>query len=356
VYRNTLNAPEHDAGANRVSDLVTLKETPLNAYGLFVSCSADGCHAYIGLASRQIAIASIKEHGLRRSHLEAMPLCAAPGFSASGLLIGTDDSRLLSLDPDGVVDLLYATEKGWIEQVTVHRESGICACASGRCVVLIDHTANVLGVLDEHPSTATGIAFSPDGTQLVVSHYDGVSVWNTATCNKAHALFWHGSHTGVSWSPNGRFILSAMQDNQLHAWRMPDGKGLKMSGYPGKIRSLSWTADSAYAACSGADTVTSWCFEGEGPSGTAPSEFGYVFNSMVTRVAAHPSEGIVAGGYDNGTVLVGNIETGDAMIARPAGGGAITAMAWATPGCKRLLAITDTGIFASMVFTEFSWS
>lgn len=355
MHGNIVSVPEFDAGANTVSELVALEETQLGAYGLFVRYAGDGAYAFIGLSSRQIAVMDAARPGLRTLDLEAMPLCAAPGFDATGLLVGTDHGRLVRVDPGGAMDVLYGIDRGWIEQVAVHRESGLGACAGGQRVVLMNAAADILAVLDEHPSTATGMAFSPDGRYLAVSHYDGVSVWHTAAHTKVHALFWHGSHTAVSWSPNGRFILSAMQDNQLHAWRMPDGKSLKMSGYPGKIRSLSWTQDSAYAACSGADTVTSWCFEGAGPGGTAPSEFGYVFASMVTQVAAHPRERVVAGGYNNGTVLVGNIGTGDAMIARPAGSGRITAMAW-SPGGETLLAVTDTGVLASMGFTGFAWN
>jgi WD40 repeat protein len=309
----------------------------------------------VGLSSRQVAIVNKETAEPLRVDLDTMPLCAALGFNGVGLLVGTENGCLVGIEPDGSTGTLIRVDRGWMEQVSVHAGTGVGACSSGRRITLLDHRAQIIAEFEDHPSTVTGLAFSPDGDRLAASHYDGVSVWEIRSGNKVESLYWHGSHTAVSWSPNGKYILSALQDNQLHAWRMPGGKSLKMSGYPGKIRSLSWTSDSAYAACSGADTVTSWYFENDGPGGTAPSEFGYVFNSMVTVVAAHPSERVVAGGYDNGTVLVGDVSTGEAMIARPAGGGKITGLSW-TPGDQTLLGVTDAGTLAIMRFTGFPWN
>lgn len=87
--------------------------------------------------------------------------------------------------------------------------------------------------------------------------------------------------------------------------------------------------------------------------GSAPSEFGYVFSSTVSQVAAHPHDQIVTAGYANGTVLVGSIATGDALIARPAGGGCVTALAWAPTG-KSLLAATESGVVSLMRFKGFA--
>jgi WD40 repeat protein len=49
---------------------------------------------------------------------------------------------------------------------------------------------------------------------------------------------WHGSHTAVSWSPDGKFIVTAMQDREMHCWRWRDRESMRMSGYPSKIRAL----------------------------------------------------------------------------------------------------------------------
>ena len=98
---------------------------------------------------------------------------------------------------------------------------------------------------------------------------------------------------------------------------------------------------------SGADTVTSWGFMGGGPGGKPPLEFGYVFNGTVTAVAASPKRHLVAGGYDDGTVLIGDIEKGDAVIARPAGGATMTALAWSSDGAC-VVAGTEKGEIALM--------
>jgi hypothetical protein len=93
--------------------------------------------------------------------------------------------------------------------------------------------------------------------------------------------------------------------------------------------------------------VTSWDCSRGGPSGKAPLEFGYAFNGTVRQVAAHPTRHLVAGGYSDGTVLIGEIEQETAMIARPASGSLIAALAW-TPDGTALVAVDDAGATALM--------
>ncbi|MEK9673156.1 MAG: hypothetical protein VW268_11745 [Rhodospirillaceae bacterium] len=78
--------------------------------------------------------------------------------------------------------------------------------------------------------------------------------------------------------------------------------------------------------------MTSWNFTGKGPQGKTPSEFGYAFNETVVRVAMHPADLVVAGGYTDGTVLVGSIENETCSIARPGGEAKVTAMGWSPDG------------------------
>ena len=60
------------------------------------------------------------------------------------------------------------------------------------------------------------------------------------------------------------------------------------------------------------------------------------------RVAAHPGERVVAGGYDDGTVLIGAIEKESAVIARPGTGAAVSALSWSADG-RELVVGTEAG-------------
>lgn len=80
----------------------------------------------------------------------------------------------------------------------------------------------------------------------------------------------------------------------------------------------------------------------DGPAGKPPLEFGYVFNGVVTNVRAYPARRLVAAGYSDGTVLIGDILKGDALIAKGKGGGAVTALDWSPDG-RTAVAGTEEG-------------
>ena len=347
MYGNTLNTA--DAGIRVVSSKVDLSEASFGAFVTYFGTTGNGGHAVAVFGDGMLRSMPLDDDPKTMKDTPevgngAMALSGAPDTDGLGTLFGTDDGRLLRFRPGEGLEELASVPGKWIENVAMSAEAGLSAFSAGLDVLVQDADGATVAVLASHPSTPTGIAFAPDGNRLAVSRYDGVSVWRLDDTSVPEELHWHGSHTALSWSPDGRFIVTAMQENELHCWRMPDGKDMKMSGYPSKIRALSWTPDSAYLAASGAGTVTSWCCAGDGPSGKAPQEFGYVYEGTVTRVAARPAGHVVAGGYDDGTVMIGDIDGGGAIIARAGDGGAITALSWSPDGGTLLAGGADGAV------------
>jgi WD40 repeat protein len=284
--------------------------------------------------------------------LDGMPLSLAADLDGDGFLVGTDAGALVSVSGAGTITQIYRVPGKWIHLLASHAGSRLRVAAIGKDVHLFDGTRSSCRTLSGHPSSVSGIALSPDGARLAVSHYDGVSVWDLGTvpAPSPRRLHWKGSQTGVSWSPDGRFLVTSTQENELHCWNLAQHRDMRMSGYPSKVRAMSWSPDSTYLAVAGADVVTTWSFEGDGPEGKPPLEFGYVFEGTVTCVAAHPTERSVAGGYSDGTVLIGDIASGDAIIAKTPGGGAVTVIAW-SPNGALLCAGTEQGDIAQIRVT-----
>src|SRR3712207_3571856 len=67
-----------------------------------------------------------------------------------------------------------------------------------------------------------GLAFAPKGKHLAVAHYGGVSLWWTKAPDVPVRLDWKGSHLGVLWHPAGTHLMTAMQEAELHGWRLKD--------------------------------------------------------------------------------------------------------------------------------------
>jgi WD40 repeat protein len=181
-----------------------------------------------------------------------------------------------------------------------------------------------------------------------MAHYNGATLWFPNTAAAPEVFAWKGSHLDVTLSPDGRFLVTSMQENTLHGWRLSDGKDMQMSGYPTKARSLSWSPDGYWLATSGADGCIVWPFNSkEGPMGKAPRECA-VRKSVVSRVAFHPKALIVAVGYEDGWVMLSRLTDAAEILVRShrqgAGqDGAISALAWNATGDQLLFGTAEGG-------------
>jgi len=162
-------------------------------------------------------------------------------LAADGFLSGGDDGRLVQTTADGAGRTLLHLPGNFIDTIAVAET--LRAVALGREVRLLDAAGNECGRTDNHPSSISGLAFNPKGKRLAVSHYDGVTLWWTASIGGTPMrLKWRGSHIGISWSPDGKYLMTATQERELHGWRLANGSDLRMSGYAAKIRSFDWVA------------------------------------------------------------------------------------------------------------------
>jgi len=185
----------------------------------------------------------------------------------------------------------------------------------------------------EVPSTVGGLAFLPKGFRLAVAHYNGATLWfPNATGAAAEKLEWKGSHLGATASPDGRFLVTSMQEPMLHGWRLADGKHMRMSGYATRVTSLDWTADGDWLVTSGATQLILWPFQGkDGPMGKEPRLLA-PSDHRVTTVAAHPGQAIVATGFDHGMILLIRVADGAEILARKPAAASVTALGWSADG------------------------
>ncbi|MDR6869073.1 WD40 repeat protein [Bosea sp. BE125] len=258
------------------------------------------------------------------------------------LITGGDDGRVVATGTEGEsTEIARDPKHRWIDAVTLSA-SGSLAWNTGKTVHSRDDKGRVKSL--DFVTTPQGLVFAPKGYRLAVAQMNGVSLWYPNTEAKPEFLEWKGSHLDVIWSPDGRFVVSSMQENALHGWRLGDKPThMRMTGYPAKPRSLSWSHDGLWLASSGADAAIVWPFQGEGPTGKAPRECG-ARHAKVTRVAFHPKALVLAVGYDDGCILMIRLTDASELLVRPAiKGSGVTAFAWDKLG-KRLAFGTEDGV------------
>jgi WD40 repeat protein len=247
------------------------------------------------------------------------------------IVTGGDDGRVMASNAD-CASAVIATDprRRWIDHVAIG-PGGALAWSAGKQVFAHGAGGGDERVL-EAPSTGGGLAFAPKGMRLAVAHYNGVTLWFPSAQTGAQLLAWKGSHLGVLFSPDGRFLVTSMQEPTLHGWRLSDGKDMRMSGYAARVRSFAFTADGKSLATAGANQLVLWPFQGkDGPMGKAPAMLAPA-QSTVEVVAPHPREAIVAAGYADGLILLVRLADGAEILAREPASSPITALAWNTSG------------------------
>lgn len=244
---------------------------------------------------------------------------------SGGFLSASDDGRLVHLRLDGTSELIVHEDGAWIDRVAASPTGGRAYACGRRVHWLGDKPACLM-----LPGSATSLAFDPAGTQLAISHHGGVTLW-AADSLRERLLAWPGYHRNVVWSPDGRYLVSGMEENALHGWRLPDGADIEMGGYPGQPRSLSFSADGRFLATSGGMRAVCWRFDPPGAD-DEPHECGVAGKAPVSKVACHPSHPLIAVGYHSGAVLLCQPGSSDILFIKGSGNSAVSAMAWSPDG------------------------
>jgi WD40 repeat protein len=261
---------------------------------------------------------------------------------SDSLNAGGEDGKVQRISASGDVTELAHVPRKWITQVAAGPQGAIAyAHSKSTFVRLADGTTKEF--IEER--TVEGIAFAPKGLRIAVARYNGVSLHWVGMSAQPTILEWKGAHTGVVFSPDGQFVVTTMQENALHGWKMDvkagaEARHMRMTGYPAKVKSLSWSAKGKWLASSGAPAAIVWPFQGkDGPMGKAPLELGTRANIMATCVRFHPLEDILAIGFIDGMILAVRISDNKEALLRRPGKGAITSMSWSKSG--KLLAFAS---------------
>ncbi len=274
--------------------------------------------------------------------------------AGDGFISGGDDGKVRRITAGGSVSDVASFGSKWVEHIATYaldKGKGLIAASAGKIVRLFDQSGQMLKELT-HPSSVTGLVFDGKGKRIGASHYNGASLWFVAAkTDTPRKLEWKGSHTGIVIHPEGEAVVTAMQENALHGWKLPDGAHMRMSGYPAKTESLSFTRNGKWMASSGADAMVLWPFHGGGPMGKAPMELAGGDGIICTQVACNPREEIVAGGFTDGLVVVADITSSRILPVVPPDHGTISTLAWNADGTQ-LAVGTETGFAAVIDFTS----
>jgi len=257
--------------------------------------------------------------------------CLPP--KGEGLLTGGDDGRVVISTPAGASEVAKVAGR-WIDCVAASSDSGLVAFGAGRELHVRDTADPAFVRVFAHEKSVADIAFDPKGRRIAAATYGGACLWFARIAEqRPTVLKWAGSHVTVVWSPDGRFLISGMQENALHGWRVADEKNMRMGGYPAKVKGLAFVAKGNALLTSGANGLVVWPFSGSsGPMGKQAAEVGPEEKALVTCVAGAPALGWAAWGLDDGRVRACDLAGQRMVEVKAEPGAAISVIAMTADG------------------------
>ena len=273
------------------------------------------------------------------------------GFGTTAISWSPQGGILASAGQDGKVKLwnvatgeLHMPLDGgaaWVERVTWSPEGTLLAAAAGKKVRLWNTAGQLVREYGNHPSTVADIQWKPGTLELASAAYGQLALFHPDQAEPVRSLNWKGSQLVLAWSPDGKHLATGDQDSTVHFWIMQTGEDLMMSGYPAKVRELSWDHTSRFLATGGGAVPCVWDVSGKGPAGTKPLQFeGHMAN--VTGLAFQQSGPLLASAGADGLVMLWHPGKHKQPLAKTRVDSGITQIAWSADD-RRLGVGTESG-------------
>ena len=199
--------------------------------------------------------------------------------------------------------------KGGINDITCSQDGALFAVASKIGIWIYDvQTSKELALLTGHKGRINSISFSPDGRILVSgSHDNTVRLWDMDTQTEVGTLEGHTENVlSVSFSPDGRTLASRGDDNTLRLWDLDTQTQIHtLEGHTGSVESVSFSPDGQILASGGNDDIVRlWDVATRAEIGTLEGHTGYV-----SSVSFSPDGKTLASGSHDNTVRLWDVAT-----------------------------------------------
>ncbi|HET8851171.1 MAG TPA: serine/threonine-protein kinase [Ktedonobacteraceae bacterium] len=204
----------------------------------------------------------------------------------------------------------------------------------------------ILTTYRHHTGAVRGVVWSPDGKYIASASEDQtVQVWNGKTGRKVYI---HRDYAGivyaVAWSPDGRRIASANHNHTVEVWPIVLGEGIRafanrwlktlglvtstQRGHTGEVHVVIWSPDGQYLASAGSDhTVQVW----DAASGDSFSTYGG-HSDTVYALAWSPNGKRIASGGNDHTLRVCDVTSGRKVFTKRNHSNIVLGVAWSPDG------------------------
>ena len=145
-------------------------------------------------------------------------------------------------------------------------DGDVLASACGRAVRFWSPAGELLGAIDDHPSTVMSLVWSDGLAGWISACYGGLHVVPRATLQRERLLFARTSILTAAASPCGRYIAAGAQDPVVRLWDLQGAdEPVHLEGYKGKIPILAWGQDASVLATASGAAVVLWSLAGGDP-------------------------------------------------------------------------------------------
>jgi WD40 repeat protein len=196
------------------------------------------------------------------------------------------------------------------------------------------------------------VAWSPDGHQVVAGTPDGdvvrwnaqtgaqVATWSGPTKQQGHGGEYPFAVWGVSWSPDGRHIVSTRYDDLILLWDVATGRSQVIPKADTQPNTVAWSPNGRqFAVTDDEGKVILW----NGANGARGKTFeGHDGDGWAYGLTWSPDGNLVASSRQSGLVQLWDAQTGKELAALTGHLNAVWALAWSSDGL-RLASASDDG-------------
>jgi WD40 repeat protein len=296
-------------------------------------------------------------------------VCARlPGHEGGNGAVSWHPQRpaLLTYGQDAVVRIYEAPftapprmmpmEKGWADRAAWNPDGSLIAACVGKSLFVLEAaTGGVKHTVSDHKSTICDIAWNPKRPREIACVCDGgARMWRLGVAKPFGHFDWGGASLIVSWSPNGRWVVTGDQTPSVHLFDTGRQHPLHIQGFDTKVKALAWEGNGEWLATGGGSSITVWpCAGKKGPEGVKPIQlFGHLKDAQALDFI--PGQPVLVSGGRDGMVLLWmpHRSTDPALIAQRTG--EITTLRWSLDGRALAFGTADGEVTLSRLTAPLS--